>query len=105
MKLQIKTAKERKRKETFNKHQTKKRKTNFLQAKSSREQLHLIRHSAALLYRVVEADRPSEVSVSLIKQIFHSQRNFRPVNSYYLKAPAPHSQLSSDLGMGETRTE
>lgn len=105
MKLQIKTAKERKRKETFNKHQTKKRKTNFLQAKSSREEFQIIRHSAALPCRVVQANMLSEVSVSLIKQIFHSQRNLRPGNSDYLKAPAPHSQLSSHLGMGKTRTE
>ena len=80
----MKTAKERKRKETFNKHQAKNMKTNFLQAKSSREQFHLIRHSAALTYKVAQSDRLSEVSVSLIKQIFHSQRNFRPMNSCYM---------------------
>jgi len=84
MKLQMKTAKERKQKETFNKHQAKNTKTNFLQAKSSREQFHLIRYSAALTYKVAQSDRLSEVSISLIKQIFHSQRNFRAKHSYYI---------------------
>lgn len=56
MKLQMKTAKGRERKETFNKHQAKNMETNFLQAKSSREQFHLIRHSAALTYEVVQSD-------------------------------------------------
>lgn len=89
----------------FNKHQIKNRKTNFLQAKSSREQFQIVRHSAALPCRAVQANSLSDVGASLIKQIFHSQRNFRPWNSYYLKAAAPHSQLSSDQGTGKTRTE
>lgn len=70
MKLQMKTAKERKRKETFNKHQAKNTKTNSLQTKSSREQFHLIGCAAALAYKVAQSDRISAVAVSLIKQLF-----------------------------------
>lgn len=66
-----------KRKEIINKHQAKNMKTNFLQAKSSREQFHVIRCSAALAYKVRRSDRLSEVSVFLINQLSHSQRNFR----------------------------
>lgn len=81
-------------------------KTNFLQAKSSREQFHLIRRSAALTYKVVQADGLSEVSVSLIKQIFHSQGNFRAANPYYIWKHQPLSLLPAQrAGMGETRTE
>lgn len=67
----------RKRKEIINKHQAKNMKTNFLQAKSSREQFHVIRCSAALAYKVRQSDRLSEVSIFLINQLSHSQRNFR----------------------------
>lgn len=81
-------------------------KTNFLQAKSSREQFHLIRHSAALTYKVAQSDRLSEVPVSLIKQIFHSLKNFRPANLYYVWKLQSLSPLwDQNPGMGKTRTE
>lgn len=70
MKLQMKTAKERKRKEPFNKHKAKNTKTNSLQTKSSREQFHLIGCAAALAYKVTQSDRTAAVGVSLIKQLF-----------------------------------
>lgn len=70
MKLQMKTATERKRKEPFNKHKAKNTKTNSLQTKSSREQFHLIGCAAALAYKVTQSDRTAAVGVSLIKQLF-----------------------------------
>lgn len=39
-------------------------KTNFLRAKSPREQFHLIRHSAALIYKAAHSEGLSEVSAT-----------------------------------------
>lgn len=90
MKLQMKTAKERKRKETFNKHQAKNMKTNFLQAKPSREQFHLIRHSAAL----------TESCQAFRSQRFRNQTDFSfpeklqtSEPAWHWEAPAPRSLL------------
>lgn len=84
MKLQMKTAKERKRKEPLNKHKAKNMKTNSLQTKSSREQFHLTDVLQPWLTKIRSLIELQQLAFPKSNSLFHSQRNFRPVNLCYI---------------------